>query len=296
MLSLVLGVTILSTTGIIANGSPYSKPNESLSHPKKIFSLERNCTSYEQKINPYNGQEVAQAIILYDVMPETAEAMRHYSEACMSGEIKEGELTLITQYNPFNIDVDGISTKSVTPRTYRGFGGRNYLEEKILLKQTSGAKTIYEGNKFSSYLNDTIDGVAGLAVDSGLDIVTFGTWSIGKVFTAGLPTGVPVNTSFRHESRLIENKTQVFTYIENTDGWGGYSLGSRVELDDYSFSNEAVFPGYYPVSSGIKLTKTLRTPGYTIPDTKAYYGYVNGGWIEKIESFIYGGTKFYSVQ
>lgn len=77
---------------------------------------------------------------------------------------------------------------------------------------------------------------------------------------------------------------------------GGYNIGSRVKKVDYHFENFSVFPGYTTVKGRNTSSKSNQTTNYNKRDEKAYYGYVNGGWIESINDYVYGGAVFRSVR
>lgn len=256
--------------------------------PLKITTVQSDQrVYYKMDLNPYNKSNLGVEVNSLGLEKETIDAIQDYSDKCQSGEIKNGELSVMVSGNPYSRSV----------RTYKGFGNRNYKEELILSNNTSSAvpKLIKSGSSLKTYLNTTINAGATFLVDKAANYISGGTWSIGKLFVKGLPSGVPTNTSFRHESRLVENVIKKFTYIQNNDGYGGYSFGSRVTKGDYHFTNVMIIPGKDPIVQNSTPTIYVSTPNYNNADKKAYYGYVNGGYIENFSSYKYGGINFNSV-
>lgn len=262
---------------VISVLAPLSSIATTKSNVQAVFSIE---------INPYSAEEVDRYIKEYNLMPETALALKKYSEECIAGKVNA----------PTSIKASGITPMAlVSSRYYTGYNNKRYYEEVMSLRNTSSAEILYQGNTFGTYVNRVITALAGFIVDGALNTATGGKWSIVTILGSGTPSGVPANANFRHEARLVETKTQIFTYIESESGGGIYDFGSRVERSSYYFSNEAIFPGYTPRRTGNTITMVAQATGYTNPDYHAYYGYAMGGYIGSVDYFDYGGVTYDSI-
>lgn len=118
---------------------------------------------------------------------------------------------------------------------------------------------------------------------------------MAKIFTSGLPSNIPANSQHRHEARLIENKTQKFTYIDMKDG-SGWRFESRVEKVSSHFTNEDIVPGFDPIRGLNTNYLNQQTAGWSEPDKKAYSGYLNGGWITYVDNYEYAKAVFSSIR
>lgn len=282
-LAMFLSAVMVANIGIpiLADTIPFSVENN--------LDSESERASYDISVNPYNSNDVETKIELYKIMPQTAKAMREYSRKCISGEIKDGKLILTTEYKPN-------SRQKRSLIGYVGYKNKRYQEEKITTTQSSSWGKVDEGRNYSDYLEDTINATINFTVNFAADYVTGGAWSIASILPSALACGVPADTSFRHEARLHEAKTEIFTYID-MDGTGQYSLGSRVERVNYHFENSSVFPSLGKTKYGEDTSsKTKETPNFNNRDTKAYSGDLNGEWIEAVDDYEYGGTTFKSIR
>lgn len=274
-------ISILTSTLLIANAVPAfaEVDNSSTIIQEKELGRMVNSNYYETFIDPYDIEGMEYIIESYELMPETAEAMRDYSVKCLSGDVENGKMTLSTKYNPY----------SKARRYYTGYKNKRYLEETLFCDGMSNPTPIKTGSNYSSYAKNTLKVLISTKVESILGA----SWTVMEIL-GSLPSGVPALSQFQHEARLVENKTQRFTYIEPSTG-DGYMFGSREEQSEYEFENVLAFPG---VGSSVERNtplKTYTTDGFYSPDESAYYGYVNGGDVQVIYDFKYGGVTFDSI-
>jgi hypothetical protein len=300
LIALLLTVVIIfSGTNVASAASNLSEQDNNknkLSHEDIVMSIDEKISNDAKvplrkiSMNPLDKNEVESIIATYQLQPETVKDIYEYMEKVRKGSIQPGKINI---YIPSTTPSQEISTSSDYRKTYVGYAGKTYYEEVLSYDNTSASVTVKEAYGFLDYLNKTIDAAAKYGFGTGMDWITKGMWSIGSIFTGGLPSGVPTNSKFRHESRLYEYKVKKFTYLVES---GQYYFGSRVEMSISHFDNLTVFPGLHPIEYGenTKL-ESIITPSYDIPDQRAYYSYMNGGWVEPIVQYKYGGVYFDSI-
>ena len=242
--------------------------------------------------------DIDELISLYDVMPETAEAMQEYKELCDSGEIEVEEIILSTASVPtadagmiVNTRASSISTSKTGK--YKGFKSQYYMQEFTYITYSSRMGiTKMKANAYSDYAKGTIKLVAKYVANSALNAITEGTWSVASLLVKSLPTGVSGTDSIEHLATLYENyKTKRFTYILEGNQW---RFGSRVERSNHYFENRIQYPKNlkkYANSPAKLVSSGNYSSGY---EEKAYYSYVNGGYVEPIRSFTYKNIIFNS--
>lgn len=129
-----------------------------------------------------------------------------------------------------------------------------------------------------------------LAADGAIDKISFGTWSVAKLF---VNPSISANTQVTHKAHLVETKNCKHTYVvENGQNYFG-SLTEQVTSSH--FNNVLIIPGKNPLSGSNTNIPTKSTPNYSSADKKAYYSYVGSGYVETINGYTYGGAYYNSV-
>ncbi|WP_457943362.1 hypothetical protein [Caproiciproducens sp. LBM24188] len=178
-------------------------------------------------------------------------------------------------------------------RTYKGYGNKTYFEETVTTNYHSDPADVNQ-SPWGTYKNSVIKGIAEYIVGEVADKVTFGSYSIASIFASAVPSSVSGTTEVTHYAQLFETKTTKHTYVVED---GQYYFGSLTEKASGKFENFISIPG---VSGGNKRgsdskISNIQTQNYSSADKRAYYGYVSGGWVERIESYQYGQATFNSA-
>lgn len=292
LLSLLIFVLLFSNTGV---ANAYSNLNEQDQHIQKVVQddiiSKAKIPLKKISINPLNKNEVESIINTYHLQPKTVESIREYLNKCEKGEIKSTSLNI---YVPSS-DLSQYTYNTPNPytKTYVGYGGKTYYEEVISYDNTSDSKTVCESTGWSNYLHSTIQAFVSYGIGTFLDTQLSGAWSIASIFTKGIPSDVPANSTFRHEARLHEHKVKKFTYVVEN---GQYYFGSHVEMSVSYFENTVVIPGLCPTQTGEPANMDPAiTPNFDNPDAKAYNTYLGDGWVEIISHHKYKGVTFASI-
>lgn len=236
----------------------------------------------EVKLNVNNPEEVERVFKEYRVHEQQAEDIRR----------------MIDQYNKDATEDLTISLYVPNPkardsqRYYTGFKNKRYYESLIKTGQHSKEKRVKNVNNLEDYLDSVVTSTVTMAVDSALNVVSGGAWSIVSLFV-NLPNDGVGYTRVEHMATMYEEKWTKYTYyIENGEEY----LGSTVEKTTYFFENIVKNPnlsGSYRQADTPEKTVTVKS--WDIPDEKAYYHWPNGGYREKIVGFNYGDAYFDSV-
>lgn len=238
---------------------------------------------YAKEVNPYDEQEVEESIILMGLMPETADAIRTYSEKCRTGEIKDANLIINSMKNPFKSSRE----------TYKGYGNRNYMQESIEFHNTTDIINVNDPMTWTEYCDQVLENIVFYTAGETLSKVTLGVWDILEIF-GGIESQIASpNTEVTHRACLVENGISLFTYIENDDG--SLSFGCKSSMAEGYYENYIVTPGQSPIKAETVPMDTFETDSYSNPDKAAYYAYVNGGVTEGIDHYIYGEAIFESA-
>lgn len=137
--------------------------------PLKITTVQSDQrVYYKMDLNPYNKSNLGVEVNSLGLEKETIDAIQDYSDKCQSGEIKDGELSVMVSGNPYSRSI----------RTYKGFGNRNYKEELLVTGNTSSSqKQVKSGSSLKSYLKTSINAGITYLVDKGANYVSGGAWS-----------------------------------------------------------------------------------------------------------------------
>lgn len=232
----------------------------------------------EIAIDPHDKDQIEQVIITYQLQPETANTIRKlYKKAENNNSIKE-----------LNVLIPNPTTRG--NRTYKGYGNKTYYEEIVRVEYSSDFVDVGEDN-WSNYFDSTVKGVLEYTGNAILNKVTFGIFSISKIFTS-YSVAYP-NDTITHIASLVENKDIKHTYVVDD---GQYYFGSLTEkVVNSHFENRLLIPGNNSVSGKDTSIPTESTPNYNSADEKAYYFYVGGGYTETIDGYWFGGAYFVSA-
>lgn len=178
-------------------------------------------------------------------------------------------------------------------RTYKGYGNKTYFEETVATNYHSEPADVNQ-SPWGTYKNSVIKGIVEYLIGEAVDKVTYNSYSIASIFASAVPSSVPGTTEVTHYAQLFESKTTKHTYVVED---GQYLFGSLTEKASGKFENFISIPG---VSGGNKRgsdskISNIQTQNYSSADKRAYYGYVSGGWVERIESYQYGQATFNSA-
>ena len=239
-------------------------------------SYENDDIYYTKEVNPSDKNDVENVIDLFQLMPETAEALRDYSQKCIDGEIELEELSVSIHGNPL--------TKST--KTYVGFKNKTYKDEIISLTPGDSGREqeVAYKNKFSEFLSNIFNGGVETVTEAGVDLVwgIKGTalYKVLKNLPSDAAQAKPGTVYARSKETSLKQK---FTYIKTDDG---FTLGSRTAMSKQYFVIRTAHEG---ANDEINETakKTYYTPSYDESDRAAYYGYVNGGETESISRYIF---------
>ncbi|GIO38223.1 hypothetical protein J41TS12_30840 [Paenibacillus antibioticophila] len=239
-------------------------------------------------INPHDSKEVELTINSYNLPPETANDIREYTKKVQSGEINSLGISL---YVP-SIYQGGISTFST--RTYVGYNNKTYYEDIVVYNSISSETQIKKTTKekWNDYLKSTLTAIAKYYVDKGLDYVTQGAWSVASILTAGIPAQVSNQTEITHTAKLIQSIAKKNTYVVLDNQ---YYFGCRSENGTTYFQNFTNVPGYGQLNNASTPLKTVKLPNYDKGDEKAWFNYVNGGFVEHFDNYSYGGVVFPAI-
>ncbi|MGG6313978.1 hypothetical protein [Paenibacillus macerans] len=237
------------------------------------------------RIDPYNKKEVESTINNYKLQPETAKDIREFTGKVQNGEITSGEINL---YIPAGNQGD-ISTFAT--RTYVGYKDKTYYEETVTYKGISPETEIRKTTKqkWTDYLNTTINETAKYFTDKVLNGVTLGYWDLVKILTAGIPSQVSSSTEVTHTAKLVQTVIKKNTYVVLD---GQYYFGSNGQYALTHFQNFVNIPGFGQMTNKDTEEKTAYTPNYYKGDEKAWLSYVNGGFTEYFSNYTYGGVVF----
>ena len=237
----------------------------------------------EVKLNVNNSEEVERVFKEYRVHEQQAEDIRR----------------MIDQYNKDATEDLIISLYVPNPkardsqRYYTGFKNKRYYESLIKVGHHSKEKRVKNVNNLDDYLDSVVTSTVTMAVDSALNVISGGAWSIVSLFV-NLPNDGVGYTTVEHMATMYEEKWVKYTYyIENGEEY----LGSTVEKTTYFFENIIKNPnlsGSYRQADTPKKTVTVKS--WNIPDEKAYYHWPNGGYREQIVGFDYGEAYFDSIR
>lgn len=299
----MLACSIFVYAGInVSYASPASDLNKNNQLREQQISMTDNIVMSQSKvplqkvtINPYDSEDVEFNISKYKLQPETAKNIREYVEKCQNGEISSGGIGL---YVPVETSGQLITPLASSTRTYDGYGNRKYYEETINYYNNSDWKTIKETtkDKWSDYLKTTLNVSIRAIIDAVGTTYAGGYWTAASIFTAGIPSNVPANSTTRFQASLVESKVVKMTYIWTNNGINdAWSFGSHTEYDIWHFQNVLKIPGFNDIAGKDSTLTTSKSKNYDTPDKAAYLSYVNGGTVEVYSNFTYGGVTFNSI-
>ena len=218
---------------------PVHKIEEGLykNNQNTLFSKVNNTTFVpveEVNINPLDEVQVENAISKYGLHKQTAQGLKDYSEKCIKGEINPGEG--VVYYAPLTL----YKSSSNSTRTYSGYGIKRYYEEKIKFTDHSKSE-IVNVDTWGQYKNSVVKCTAKTIFDGVIDYISGGVWSIASIFVDAFPSSVPsANGKVTHEANKQEQKTKVWTYVSESDG---YHFGCLTEYSWAYFQNQIIYDG-----------------------------------------------------
>ena len=238
-------------------------------------SVEDNTSIAEVTIDPYNTEEVEDAIIKYELLPEVADDLRKFSKNCIEGEVEGGEVSI-----PISTLKD-----STSKRTYKGYKKKTYYEQLVKYSQKSSReKEILEGTVSSNDLKKVLKLGVKVAAGSKTNTVSAGTIDLIDLIREDAES----NSAYKISARLRETKTKRYTYVVENDK---NIFGSLTETATRYFIYYDL--GYRTYSSS---PETWETPNFKSGyDEIAYYAYPNGGENETILSYSVKGTSISSL-
>ncbi len=235
----------------------------------------------EVKLNVNNPEEVERVFKEYRVHEQQAEDIRSMIDQYNRGTTEDLTISLYVP-NPKARD---------SQRYYTGYNNKRYYESTVEVGHTSKVLEVAKGNKLGNYLNTTAKASVAFLVDSVMDVITGGTWTIASLFV-NIPEDSTGTTTYSHNAALVENKTIKYTYyIENGEEY----LGSTVERVQYYFQNLLAVAGQGYVPQKNTPTKTWAASAWNKPDEKAYYHWTIGGYNEQVSGYYYQDTYFNTI-
>ena len=280
MLSCMAGILTLSMTSSVLAVENQVYTDKNMMKQLELNNIqvlhENNQVLYSKEMVAENSADVEATIQLFDLMPETADALRDYSEKCRNGELELKNLSVVTSDNPLRAN---------SSKEYTGYKNKKYKEE--IIKLTPGGATreveFLEKTRAEKFLKGLATAAALIIIDKGSEKVMGPSEIPLSSILSSLPTAqeqAKAGTMFvsSHETSL----TQKFTYIKQDDGQ--FAFGSRTAEGTQYFS------GRIALKEGRDLrftmpTKRYKTRSYDTPDKAAFVSYVNGGVVESMDCY-----------
>lgn len=233
-------------------------------------------------INLHNAAEVKETIQQYKLHSEAAEDLFRYSEQVKATSDSSSEIAYI--YTPMS---------SSWTTTYTGYGNKQYYEEIIQYESHSNWATV-NSNTWGDYRNSVIYATASEIFSGAISKTSSlagGAYTVLSLFTGGIPAGIPTTSKVSHSAAKQENKSKIWTYVIESDG---YHFGCLTESSNVYFNNSLVYNG--GTYTGNDSPKSYyRSDDWNSADQRAYYAYSMGGVTERIGTYWYGGAYFIAI-